>query len=220
MSDGGLGLGPGWASARGGRQGEDGVGEKTHSRGGGAGDTGRASGEQGPRHDTRRGFARRVGRHARDVKEWDHAGPVFGDGLLRGHRKGQAVSEKGGGARTKLPGRWPVTAAAGRVDEPFVPAGHRGTTLGGGDKIDPRGLREWRKPRREMLMEDSQACLALLRFVDVVYLTNSRHRRQDPPPAKKFTCHFTVTFTCLRWSGTKPAVSLGHACTHRLIFSS
>lgn len=114
------------------------------------------------------------GKDARDVKEWDHAGPVFGDGLLRGHRKGQAVSEKGGGARTKLPGRWPVTAAAGRVDEPFVPAGHRGTTLGGGDKIDPRGLREWRKPRREMLMEDSQACLALLRFVDVVYLTNSR----------------------------------------------
>lgn len=62
MSDGGLGLGSGWASARGGRQGEDGVGEKTHSRGGGAGDTGRASEEQGPRHDTRRGFARRVGR--------------------------------------------------------------------------------------------------------------------------------------------------------------
>lgn len=114
------------------------------------------------------------GKDARDVKGWDHAGPVFGDGLLRGHRKGQAVSEKGGGARTKLPGRWPVTAAAGRVDEPFVPAGHRGTTLGGGDKIDPRGLREWCKPRREMLMEDSQACLALSRFTDVVYLTNSR----------------------------------------------
>lgn len=136
---------------------------------------GTQGGHRGSRDlETHRGFARRVGRHARDVKEWDHAGPVFGDGLLRGHRKGQAVSEKGGGARTKLPGRWPVTAAAGRVDEPFVPAGHRGTTLGGGDKIDPRGLREWRKPRREMLMEDSQACLALLRFVDVVYLTNSR----------------------------------------------
>lgn len=102
------------------------MGEKTHSRGGGAGDTGRASGEQGPRHASR--VCPASGKDARDVKEWDHAGPVFGDGLLRGHRKGQAVSEKGGGARTKLPGRWPVTAAAGRVDEPFVPAGHRGTT--------------------------------------------------------------------------------------------
>lgn len=52
MSDGGLGLGPGWASARGGHQGKDGVREMTPSRGRGRG-TGRASEEQGPRHESR-----------------------------------------------------------------------------------------------------------------------------------------------------------------------
>lgn len=79
------------------------VWEKGRTAEGGAGEAGRASEEQGPRRESR--VCPASGKDEREMsKSGDHEGPVFRDGLLQGQRKVQAVSEKGCGAQTKLPG--------------------------------------------------------------------------------------------------------------------
>lgn len=111
MSDGGLGLGPGWASARGGHQGKDGVREMTHSRGRGRG-TGRASQEQGPRHESR--VCPASGKDEREMSESGTMKVQFSEMVyfrVKGRSrlclktfKIKVTAQRGCGARNKLPG--------------------------------------------------------------------------------------------------------------------